>query len=386
MLKNRKSLIKKEIMTNKETYPFDESLKPIEDVTSWEDDHAEVPPTDIVAYNELRSCADIVRMYKNGQLIIQPEFQRDIVWKKAEQTRFIDSLIKQLPIPSMCISLDFNTNERLVIDGLQRISTIISFLTNDEYQLSELEDVDPKISGKNVSVIKSKNKTLYERVENLTIPITVIRCDYEKKSHTEYLFTIFHRLNSGGAKLNNQEIRNCIYNGKFNAFLKSTVKYPNYKKLFNIDDDKSYRFAFEELNLRYFAFSEKLETYNGRLAKFLNDFMYDKDKNPKLSRITDKEIEEKRKSFQKTIDLTYIKVFDKKSISTLSKSITEAVLIGVGKNLNYIDSIDVKAANQLFQKLKNDNLFSIDNLKEGLSQKGKVTNRINRSIEIFSGK
>ena len=372
-------------MTQEEVYPFDESLKPVEDVTSWEDDHAELPPTDIVAYNELRSCADIVRMYKNGQLIIQPDFQRDIVWKKAEQTRFIDSLIKQLPIPSMCISLDFNTNERLVIDGLQRISTIVNFLTNEEYQLSDLDDVDPKISGKTVSSIKSKNKTIYERVENLTIPITVIRCDYEKKSHTEYLFTIFHRLNSGGSKLNNQEIRNCIYNGKFNTFLKSSVKYPNYKKLFNIDDDKSYRFAFEELNLRYFAFSEKLETYNGKLAKFLNDFMYDKDKNPKVSRITDKEIEEKRKSFQKMVDLTYSKVFGNKSIATLSKSITEAVLIGVGKNSTYIESISVEEAEQLFQKLKDDQLFSADSLKEGLSQKAKVTNRINRSIEIFSG-
>lgn len=373
-------------MTQEEIYPFDESLKPVEDVASWEDDHAEVPPTDIVAYNELRSCADIVRMYKNGQLTIQPDFQREIVWKKPDQTRFIDSLIKQLPIPSMCISLDFNTNERLVIDGLQRISTIISFLTNDEYQLSELEDIDPKISGKTVSAIKSKNKTIYERVENLTIPITVLRCDYEKKTHMDYLFTIFHRLNSGGSKLNNQEIRNCIYNGKFNTFLKSTVKYPNYKKLFNIDDDKSYRFAFEELNLRYFAFSEKLDSYNGRLAKFLNDFMYDKEKNPKLPRITEKEIEDKRKHFQKTIDLTYTKVFNNNSIDTLGKSITEAVLIGVGKNNAYIDSIETNEAQQLFQALKNDPLFSPDSLKEGLSQKGKVTNRINRAIQIFSGK
>lgn len=372
-------------MTQEEIYPFDKSLKQVEDVPSWEDDHVETPPNDIVAYNELRSCADIVRMYKNGQLTIQPDFQRGVVWNKPDQTRFIDSLIKQLPIPSMCISFDFNTNERLVIDGLQRISTIINFLTNDEYQLSELNDVDTKISGKTVSVIKSKNKTIYDRVENLTIPITVLRCDYEKKTHMDYLFTIFHRLNSGGSKLNNQEIRNCIYNGKFNTFLKSSVKYPNYKKLFSIDDDKSYRFAFEELNLRYFAFSERLDSYNGRLAKFLNDYMYDKEKNPKLLKITDKEIEDKRKYFQKSIDIAYTKVFGNKSIETMSKSIIEAVLIGVGKNITYLDSISNTESHQLFQKLKSDELFSVDSLKEGLSQRTKVTNRINRAIEIFSG-
>lgn len=372
-------------MQEEPIYPFDEALKPEEDITSWEDDHAEIPPNDIVAYNELRSCADIVRMWKNGQLTIQPEFQRDIVWKKPDQTRFIDSLIKQLPIPSMCISFDFKTNERLVIDGLQRISTIISFLTNEEYQLSELEDIDPKISGKTVSSIKSKNKTIYDRVENLTIPITVLRCDYEKKTHMDYLFTIFHRLNSGGSKLNNQEIRNCIYSGKFNSFLKSSVKYPNYKKLFAIEEDQTYRFAFEELNLRFFAFSERMEVYNGRLAKYLNDYMFDKEKNPKLPKITDKEIEEKRKNFQKTIDLTLGKVFNNSSVEKIGKTIIEATLIAVGKNTTYIDSITEAEASQLYQKLIDDPLFSTDSLKEGLSQKAKVTNRINKAIQIFSG-
>lgn len=366
-------------------YPFDETLKNEEEKGSWQDDTGDVPPNDIVAYNELRSCADIVRMWRNGQLTIQPDFQRDVVWKKPEQTRFIDSLMKQLPIPSMCISLDFNTNERLVIDGLQRISTIINFLTVDEYQLSDLEDIDEKISGKTVSIIKSKNKTLYDRVENLTIPITVLRCDFGKKAHMDYLFTIFHRLNSGGSKLNNQEIRNCIYNGKFNSFLKSSVKYPNYKRLFALDDNKTYRFAFEELNLRFFAFSESLSKYNGRLAKFLNDYMFDKEKNPKTTKITDKEIEEKRKHFQRTIDLTYTKVFNNQTADKLSKSMTEAILIAVGKNLDYIDSLTIPQTGNLLETLKADSHFSVDSLKEGLSQKTKVVNRIKRAIEIFSG-
>ncbi len=372
-------------MTDETIYPFDDELREEEEKSSIEDDHAELPPTDIVAYNELRSCADIVRMWRNRQLTIQPDFQRDVVWKKPEQTRLIDSLIKQLPIPSMCISLDFNTNERLVIDGLQRISTIISFLTNDEYQLSALDDIDPKISGKTVSTIKAKNKTFYERVENLTIPITVLRCDYQKKQHMDYLFTIFHRLNSGGTKLNNQEIRNCIYNGKLNSLLKSTVKYPNYKSLFNIEDDKTYRFAFEELNLRFFAFSELLDKYNGKLAKFLNDYMYDKEKNPKSTKITDKEIEEKRKQFQKTIDLTYSKVYNNQSAEKVSKSVIEAVLIGVSKNAGYIDGLTVQQAQALLESLRQDPLFSVESLKEGLSQKARVTARINRAIEIFSG-
>lgn len=360
-------------------YPFDDRLQEQEQRQSENDDYAELPPNDIVAYNELRSCADLVRMYKNGQLTIQPDFQRELVWKKPDQTRFIDSLIKQLPIPSMCISFDYNTNERLVIDGLQRMSTIINFLSNDSFLLSALEDIDPKISGKSVHAIKNKNKTLYERVENLTIPITVLRCDYNKKSHMDYLFTIFHRLNSGGTKLNNQEIRNCIYNGAFNTLLKESVQYDNYRYLMDIDDDKTYRFAFEELNLRFFALYDDLEKYNGRLAKFLNAYMFSKQK------INSDEIEEKRELFEETIDIAYEKIFGFDSIHKLSKAVIESTLIGIAKNIEYLREIDEDEGPELFETLREDPLFSIDNLKEGLSQKAKVKDRINRAIEIFSG-
>ncbi len=124
--------------------------------------------------------------YKTDQLIIKPDFQRDIVWTKPAQTRFIDSLVKQLPIPSMCLSLDYKTGERLMIDGLQRISSIIYFLTDKKWKLSKLDDIDKRISGRTPSQIKQKDYDIYSRLENLTIPVTVLRCDYSKKSHMNY--------------------------------------------------------------------------------------------------------------------------------------------------------------------------------------------------------
>ena len=90
-----------------------------------------MPPKDIVAFNELRSCADLYRLKTKKQLDLNPDFQRGIVWSNKSQTLFVDSLIKQLPIPSLCVSLDINTQKRLVIDGLQRISTIVKFLNED---------------------------------------------------------------------------------------------------------------------------------------------------------------------------------------------------------------------------------------------------------------
>ncbi|MEO0621845.1 MAG: DUF262 domain-containing protein [Pseudomonadota bacterium] len=185
----------------------------LEDPDFTEDDYDENPPNDIVSYNELRSCADLFRMHDEGILEIDPDFQRDVVWPSSQQSRFIDSLIKQLPIPSMCIALDYKTQRWIVIDGLQRMATIIKFLKGDAWRISKLDDIDKEISGKSAATIKNstgKLRTYFTRVQNQSLPINVLRCDFSKKSHMEYLFTIFHRLNAGGIKLNNQEIRNCI--------------------------------------------------------------------------------------------------------------------------------------------------------------------------------
>ena len=79
------------------------SIATLEEEAFVGDDNPDLPPTDIVAYNELRSCADLFRMHTQGSLVIQPEFQREIVWKSAAQTRFIDSLIKQRQF-QVCVS------------------------------------------------------------------------------------------------------------------------------------------------------------------------------------------------------------------------------------------------------------------------------------------
>jgi uncharacterized protein with ParB-like and HNH nuclease domain len=357
---------------------IDTELELLEEIESFKDDTAELPPNDIVAYNELRSCADLVRMYKMDQLDIQPDFQRDVVWQKPSQTRFIDSLTKQLPIPSMCISLDYKTEKRLVIDGLQRMTSIIKFLDDDEWKLSELEDIDPRISGKTVHTIKTKTKEIFDRVQNLPIPITVLRCDYSKESHNEYLFTIFHRLNTGGNKLNNQEIRNCIYNGPFNTLLKELANSSEWVNLLDIKKGAIYRFSNEEIILRFFAFYDRLDVYNGKLAKFLNSYMFDF-KNP-----GDKSLESKKDLFRETTILIYKSIFDDNSVGKMSKAILEGLLVGVAKNIKKLSRKPREEIKKLYQQFRQLPDFSVDNLKEGLSAKDKVFHRLSSAINVFS--
>ncbi|MGI2170603.1 DUF262 domain-containing protein [Shewanella sp. MF05960] len=354
-------------------------LEKEEEQSFFEDESDQQPPSDIIAYNELRSCADLFRMYDKGILDITPDFQRDSVWNPPAQTRFIDSLIKQLPIPSMCFSLDFKTQKWQVIDGLQRMTAIIRFLDDKSWRLSDLDDIDKKLAGKKVSHFKDEDSVdhiLYQRLENLTLPVTVLRCDHSKKSHMEYLFTIFHRLNTGGTKLNNQEIRNCIFSGSLNSLLKELNENTHWRAINRLKDKDDSRFKYVEMILRHFAFNDDLLKYKGILSKFLNEYM-------RVNRAPSEDfLQAKKDNFLRTVKLIEAKVLpgdERVGISTL-----EALLAGVSANIDSLELLSKEDLTSRFLRLKEHSSLATEYLNGGVAKKDKVEARISASIEIFS--
>ena len=357
---------------------FDKELEIAEEELSYADESDETPPNDIVAFNELRSCADLYRLHDANQLEIQPDFQRDVVWQPSEQTRFIDSLAKQLPIPSMCLSLDYKTDKRQVVDGLQRMSSIIRFLSDDKWRLSNLPDIDKRISNKTVEYVRREHPEIYSRIENTTIPVTVLRCDLSKRSHQEYLFTIFHRLNKGGLKLTNQEIRNCIYSGQFNDMLRSLASSDEFVKLMSIDPNRKYRFSNEELVLRILALGKDHSKYKGPLSKYLNAFMSDQ------RRLDDDQIEQIATEFKSVVGIIYEKALGEEPLPRLSKATIEAIFVGMYRNLQTVSEKPSMTLSNQYTELRSDALFSPDALKEGLAATEKVKTRLDRAVEIFA--
>lgn len=353
-----------------------------EKATYEEGDFQDVPPTDIVAYNELRSCADLFRMYKDDVLDVSPSFQREVAWKGPAQTRFVDSLIKQLPIPSLCFSYDYKNENWQVIDGLQRISSVIRFLDEDSgWVLASLDDVDPRIEGKNVNEFVKKGSELNKlrrRVENAMLPITVLRCDPSLESHSNYLFTIFHRLNTGGLKLNNQEIRNCIFSGRFNDLLRELDHDVDWLALNGLNKPANDRFKRQEVILRFFAFNDSFETYKEGLAKFLNNYMR-ANRNLAVGRVADK-----KDLFTRVVHVVKEKLGDEIAKGKLNLSLFEALLVGVARNINMIEHITTADALQRLNALKADDEFSEEKLVEGLSKTVRVLGRINAAIKTFA--
>ncbi|MBS1941783.1 MAG: DUF262 domain-containing protein [Bacteroidetes bacterium] len=345
-----------------------------------EDLEQPIPPADIVAYNELRSCADLFRMHATGKLEIQPDFQREVVWKQDDQTRFIDSLVKQLPIPSMCFSLDYKTQKWKVIDGLQRMTSIIRFLSTAEWKLSDLSDIHPNLRGAKNSVLRlgsDEQKRLFALVEDVSIPVTVIRCDYTQPSHMLYLFTIFHRLNSGGVRLTNQEIRNCIYTGPFNDLLKEfDKKNPDWKELKKRIWGSMDRFRSVEVLLRVLAFVEDRQKYDGNLARFLNDYMY---RRANDSSITLEAIECRLKAMTK-LARNVLSTEPKKKLPLL---LVEALLVAMYDQGDALAKMSQEAVASAFASMRAHPSF-VENARYAITSSDNVRIRLDAAVAAFS--
>jgi len=101
---------------------------------------------DIDLKEDPMSVFQYIRKYKQNQLIIDPDFQRNFVWKSKQKSMFIESIILNFPLPPFYLNQD-KKGDLIIIDGLQRTTTLIEFLDN-QFVLSELEAL-PDYNGKN---------------------------------------------------------------------------------------------------------------------------------------------------------------------------------------------------------------------------------------------
>jgi uncharacterized protein with ParB-like and HNH nuclease domain len=196
--------------------------------------------------------------------ILNPEFQRKYKWDKdgwARASKFIESCLMRIPLPSCYFAEDENRNH-LVIDGVQRLTTITKFF-NDEFPLEGMTTFKD-LEGKKFSEIGEYQAEL----ESTTIRCIVLRKENPKKLIRE----IFARLNQGAVQLSPQEIRHAIYPGTLDDLLIELSTNPIIEK-FGVAD-RSSREPDEQV-LRFFAFSDdlKLEKYSGVLSNFLDEFM-----------------------------------------------------------------------------------------------------------------
>jgi hypothetical protein len=202
--------------------------------------------------------------YERGQIDLQPHYQREYVWEAKPElpSRLIESLLLQIPIPPLYF-VRLSTGRLEVVDGQQRLTTLIRFVTN-QFKLERLQ----KLSTINEKLFKELSQRDQEKIMDAPIRSIVI----DAGTNHELRYEIFERLNRGAMALNEQEIRNCAYRGLFCDLLTELESDTNWRKVKGTDKPEP-RFKEREMILRFFALTNRINYYAGNLKKFLNDYM-----------------------------------------------------------------------------------------------------------------
>jgi len=201
----------------------------------------------------------------DSEEFIFPNFQRQYVWKIDEASKFVESLLLGLPVPSIFLAKDKFSNKLIVIDGQQRLRTLQFFYRGQfpDGKPFKLKNVIPQINGYTYHDLAPEDR--------FTLDNTIIHClIIAENEKSDSIFYLFERLNTTGTPLTNQEIRNAIYHGSFNDQLNELSQSEIWKKLYHKEE---IRLEDQELILRFISLTIELENYSGSLNEFLNAFM-----------------------------------------------------------------------------------------------------------------
>lgn len=219
----------------------------------------------------------IVEKFTNGletdeaELFI-PDYQREFIWTEEQQSRFIESLLLNLPIPYLFVA-DTNENDdgRIeIVDGSQRVRTLVRFLRG-ELKLDKLEKI-PSANGLYFTDFPKSRQLRFNRKTLRMIELT-------EQADEEARREIFDRLNSGGTHLNSMERRFGSSEKPFYPFLLQLTqelayedKESQFRRLCPISETREKRAEYSELLLRFFAYVNNYENFEHRVDKFLESY------------------------------------------------------------------------------------------------------------------
>ena len=193
-------------------------------------------------------------MYRDGDLNLRPEFQRYFRWDEHKKTRLIESLLLGIPLPPIFVNQD-QDGRWDVIDGLQRLSTILEFvgtLTGEDGEvrsplvLSKAKYL-PSLDGKTWKTLDDFAQRLIKRA---AIGVTIVLRESDPNSK----YDLFERLNTGGAALSDQEIRNCLLamlDPKYLLWIQNLAKDENFVKCLSFSEKQRDEQADLDLVVRY---------------------------------------------------------------------------------------------------------------------------------------
>jgi len=340
---------------------------------------------DIKITNQVFALPSLVNRLEHNEIDLNPDFQRHgNLWSVTSMSRLIESILLKLPLPIFYFDVS-NPDYWIVVDGLQRLSTIKKFMVDKTLKLKNLEFLK-EIEGYGYDDLDRGFKRVFEGTQIVTYQI-------EAQTPKKVRYSIFNRINTGGLPLNAQEIRQALNQKGYGVkFLINVTQDKIFKDIVNVP---SKRMLDRELALRFFAFKLSKNSYNffpyNNMGEFLDVAM------EKLDNINDK----------KDLEILKINLLDtlKFSEEVLGKNhrFSRAIALNVKtKTLNrsLFDVLTVSFSNLQNKKLflRNKNIF-LSKLKqllqdeksdfskaitEGTSGKGAIETRFKIMSELIN--
>lgn len=225
------------------------------------------------------SIKEIFLSVEDGDIILNPEYQRNYVYDTKRASKIIESLLLDIPLPAIFANEEQDGSME-IIDGVQRITSIIKFMRN-EYPLLGLEILS-ELNNKYFKDLSNDEKKFFRQSS-----LRIIK--FKKDCSEDLKFEIFLRLNQGSVKLNNQELRNCMYRGYFNDKLRELSNNKTVKELLSFNENKINRFAIEEFILRGITFLNynsivNKKTLNHNMNYIMKTYRNSKDEVDKMTK------------------------------------------------------------------------------------------------------
>ena len=256
--------------------------------------------------------------------IFIPDFQRNFVWTIPQASRFIESLILDLPVPGVFLFREPDTRKLMVVDGQQRLRSLEMFkegvANGREFRLT---GVSAELEGCTWDHLLATDR---RSLEDAIIHATIFQQN-DPADDCSSVYEVFERLNSGGTALQDQEVRACVYRGSFVRFLGEMNQDVNWRALFGKTNRRK---KDEEIILRFLALYESLSDYRRPMKHFLNRFA------ARHRTLAHEDSERFRRVFENTMRVVN-EVLTPRSLRprrAFNVAVADAVLVGVARRLD----------------------------------------------------
>ncbi|MFH7025439.1 MAG: DUF262 domain-containing protein [Heteroscytonema crispum UTEX LB 1556] len=319
----------------------------------------------------------VLKRIKFQEIDLAPEFQRqDGIWTPTAESRLIESILIRIPLPAFYMDAT-NDNKWMVIDGLQRLSTLKKFAIDQTLTLQSLEFL-VHLNGKKYDELP---RNYQRRIEETYLTVYLI----DKGTPPEVKYNIFRRINTGGVPLSPQELRHALNPGQATKFLNKLAKSQEFTKVTNISNKRQKRMDDHEFILGFIAFY--LMPYQNYPIKqgrdyFLNEAMI------KINKMSQEQLNEVENKFKFAI-ITAYSIFDKyafrkifnphQKMQPLNKSLFEAWSVVFSK----LNEQEAELLKQRKDKVRNAFINCIEQDEEFVKSISQAADKVNYRFQII---